>query len=86
MRNFRSVIQSLVGTMVDTRCKSPELGPITSQLVGSKDARLAVLLRTICERNSLLPLYYGVTVQEYPERYRCSQWGAKKANTSCYGL
>jgi len=54
--------------MVDTMWKSPELGSIASQFVGSKDARLAVSLRTICERNSLPPLYYGVTVQEYPER------------------
>ena len=39
--------------MVDTRCKSPELGPIASQFVGSKDARFAVLLEqfakeTVC--------------------------------------
>ena len=53
MRNFCSVIQSLVSTMIDIRGKLPESGPITSQFVGNKDARLAVLLEqfakeTVC--------------------------------------
>ncbi|MFT5867687.1 MAG: hypothetical protein ACI82I_003451 [Gammaproteobacteria bacterium] len=44
VRNLRSVIQSLVGKMVDTRCQLSEGRPITSQFVGNKDARLAVLI------------------------------------------
>ncbi|MFT7222386.1 MAG: hypothetical protein ACI8Z1_004012 [Candidatus Azotimanducaceae bacterium] len=43
VRNLRSIIQSLVGTMVDTRGKSLQSRAVASQFIGNKDTRLAAL-------------------------------------------